>query len=78
MAGFLAYLEARYGRERVVNVFEGTGMESTSREHYIGGYVVRGVLPPEKLDPWRQYLEDPLSAIANSEGSRRVDLMAQK
>ena len=49
MAGFLANLRARYGHERVVDVFQNTGMEPRARELNIGAYVVRNVLPLDKL-----------------------------
>ena len=57
MAGFLANLRARYGHERVVDVFQGTGMAPKARELNIGGYVVRGVLPSEKIAEWQKDLE---------------------
>ena len=74
MAGFLANLRARYGHERVVDVFQGTGMEPKARELNIGGYVVRGVLPSEKIAEWQKDLEDSLCRIANSHGTRAVEL----
>ena len=74
MAGFLANLRARYGHERVVDVFQGTGMEPKAWELNIGGYVVRGVLPSEKIAEWQKDLEDSLCRIANSHGTRAVEL----
>ena len=78
MAGLLAKLQACYGSDRVVDVFQGTGMEPIARELNIGGYVVRNVLPSEKIATWHRDLEDSLHRIANSKGSRCVDLNGQR
>ena len=74
MAGFLANLRARYGHERVVDVFQGTGMEREAKQLNIGGYVVRGVLPPEKIADWHKTLVHSLQGIALSYGTRAVEL----
>ena len=74
MAGILANLEACYGAERVVDVFENKGMALKARDLNIGCYVVRGVLSPEQLEGWHQQLEDSLTAIGLQFGTRAVDL----
>ena len=56
MSGILTKLEARFGRNRVVDVFENTGMALRARDLNIGAYVVRGVLSPEQLEGWHQDL----------------------
>ena len=74
MSGILTKLEARFGRNRVVDVFANTGMALKAQELNIGCYVVRGVLPPEQLEGWHQQLEDSLTAIGLQFGTRAVDL----
>ena len=52
MASILANLEACYGADRVVDVFENTGMALKARDLNIGCYVVRGVLTSAQLAAW--------------------------
>ena len=72
--GLLPKLEARYGSGRVVDVFQGTGMEREAKELNIGGYVVRGVLPPETIADWHKLLVNSLQGIALNVGPRAVEL----
>ena len=72
--GFLAILRARYGHERVVDVFQNTGMEPRARQLNIGAYVVRKVLPPEQIADWHRDLTDSITDISITHGSRAVDL----
>ena len=74
MSAILTKLEARFGRNCVVDVFANTGMALKAQELNIGCYVVRGVLPPEQLEGWHQQLEDSLTAIGLQFGTRAVDL----
>jgi len=74
MSGILTKLEARFGRNRVVDVFANTGMALKAQELNIGCYVVRGVLSPEQLEGWHQQLEDSLTDIGLQFGTRAVDL----
>ena len=74
MAGFLANLRARYGHDRVVDVFQNTGMEPRARQLNIGAYVVRKVLPPEQIADWHRDLTDSITDISITHGSRAVDL----
>ena len=74
MSGILTKLEARFGRNCVVDVFANTGMALKAQELNIGCYVVRAVLSPEQLEGWHQYLTTSLTAIAVEFGSRAVDL----
>ena len=74
MAGFLANLRARYGHERVVDVFQNTGMEPRARQLNIGAYVVRDVLPPEQIADWHKTLVNSLHGIALNHGTRAVEL----
>ena len=60
MAGILTKLQACYGPDRVVDVYQGTGMEPKARELNIGGYVVRGVLPPKTIADWHELLVNSL------------------
>ena len=74
MAGFLANLQARYGHDHVVDVFQNTGMEPRARQLNIGAYVVRRVLPPEQIDDWHRDLTDSITDISILHGSRAVDV----
>ena len=78
MAGFLANLRACYGHERVVDVFQNTGMEPRARQLNIGAYVVRRVLPPEQIDDWHRDLTDSITDISITHGSRAVDLRGRR
>ena len=73
----LPKLVDRYGRGRVVDVFQDTGMEPHAQELGLGGYVVRGVLPPEQCAHWHETLEKSLAGIALEKGSRSVELKGQ-
>ena len=66
MSGILTKIEARYGRNRVVDVFENTGMALKARDLNIGCYVVRGVLTSAQLAAWHQALTDSVAFIANT------------
>ena len=49
-------------------------MEPKARELNIGGYVVRGVLPPETIADWHKLLVNSLQGIALIHGARAVEL----
>ena len=74
MSGLLDKLREVYGRHRVVDVFQGTGMEQHKERLGLGAYVVRGALPDEQCATWHTSLEDSLTAIANANGARTVEL----
>ena len=78
MASILANLVACYGADRVVDVFENTGMAQHARDLNIGCYVVRGVLPSAQLAAWHQALQDSVAFIANKQGTRAVDLKGDR
>ena len=77
MASILANLEACYGADRVVDVFENIGMALKARDLNIGCYVVRGVLTSAQLAAWHQALTDSVFFIANTKGPRAVDLKGE-
>ena len=77
-SSILAKLEACYGAERVVDVFENTGMALKARDMNIGCYVVRGVLTSAQLAAWHQALTDSVFFIANTQGPRYVDLKGDR
>ena len=56
MSGLLDKLREVYGEHRVVDVFQGTGMEQYAEKLGLGGYVVCGVLPPEQCANWHKTL----------------------
>ena len=74
MSGLLPKRLELYGRARVVDVFQDTGMEQHSKKLGFGGHVVRGVLPHEQRATSHKTLEDSLASIANTIGSRSVEL----
>mgnify|MGYP003322924966 CR=1 FL=1 len=78
MASILANLHACYGADRVVDVFENTGMALKARDLNIGCYVVRGVLTSAQLAAWHQALTDSVIHIANTKGTRAVDLKGDR
>ena len=78
MASILANLAACYGADRVVDVFENTGMALKARDLNIGCYVVRGVLTSAQLAAWHQALTDTVIFIANTKGPRAVDLKGDR
>ena len=57
MPGLLPKLVAIYGQDRVVDVFEGTALAEPAKQHGLGGYVVRGVLPQQQVTQWHADLE---------------------
>ena len=61
-----------FGKRRVVDVFEGTGMAHHAERLNVGGYVVRDALPVDDCALWHQTLQDSLIAIAHQKGSRMV------
>ena len=79
MAGFLTKLEALWGAENVVDVFEDTGIATRARELNFGAYVVRNVLKPVQLDTWHRALQDSMIQIINDSGTTRaVDLKGDR
>ena len=72
MPDLLPKLVEIYGRGRVVDVFQGTGMEHHAQRLKFGGYVVRGVLPVDDCAHWHQTLQNSLIDIANEKGTRMV------
>ena len=74
MSGILTKLEERFGRDRVIDVFDQTGMTLKAKELNIGAYVVRAVLKPEQLEGWHQELTTSLTSISERLGSRAVEL----
>ena len=78
MASILANLRACYGADSVVDVFENTGMALKARDLNIGCYVVRGVLTSAQLAAWHQALEGSVAYIANTKGTRAVDLKGDR
>ena len=78
MANILANLAACYGADRVVDVFENTGMAQKAKDLNIGCYVVRGVLTSAQLEAWHEALTDSVSFIANTNGTRAVDLKGNR
>ena len=78
MASLLANLVASYGPDRVVDVFENTGMAQNAKDLNIGCYVVRSVLPSAQLAAWHQALTDSVAFIANKQGTRAVDLKGNR
>ena len=77
-SSILAKLEACYGAERVVDVFANTGIALKARDLNIGCYVVRGVLTSAQLAAWHQALTTSLNHIADTVGSRAVDLKGSR
>ena len=78
MASIFANLAACYGADRVVDVFENTGMAQSARDLNIGCYVVRGVLTSAQLAAWHQASTDTVIFIANTKGTRAVDLKGDR
>ena len=78
MAGMLTNLQACCGPDRVVDVFENTGIALKARDLNIGCYVVRGVLTSAQLAAWHQALTNSVAFIANKQGSRAVDLKGDR
>ena len=76
MASLLANLVASYGPDRVVDVFESTRMAQNAKDLNIGCYVVRDVLTSAQLNAWHEALTDSVIFIANTKGTRAVDLLS--
>jgi hypothetical protein len=66
MPDLLPKLRKIFGKRRVVDVFQGTGMAHHAERLNVGGYVVRGALPVDDCALWHQTLQDSLIAIANA------------
>ena len=78
MSGLLPKLVAHYGEDRVVDVFEGTGIKGHAQTLRFGLYVVRNAFSQETSNRWKIKMEQQLFKIGLQMGSRSVNVKGSK
>ena len=73
-SNFYQTLLEHNGTERVVDVFEGTGIEARPANLEIGAWVVRGAIGEELALEWHGQFMVSLTSIANYNGESSVRL----